>query len=85
MDSNQKRAIVGSGLVAAGLGLGIVGTALIVPAVFDWVVRLVDEKTNGLSTKMESASKTIGSVAGTLHRSFSAARKAGIEELKRGA
>ena len=85
MDSNQKKAIVGSGLVAAGFGLGLVGAAMIVPAVFDWAVWLVDKKTSGLSTKMESASKTIGSVAGTLHRSFSAARKAGIEELRRGA
>ena len=83
MDSNQKRAIVGSGLVAAGFGLGIVGAALIVPAVFDWGVRLIGRRTEGLSTKVESASKTLGSVAGTLHRSFNAARKAGVAELRR--
>ena len=29
-------AIAGAGLVAAGIGLGIVGTALIAPAVFAW-------------------------------------------------
>ena len=34
MESNQKMAIAGSGLIAAGIGLGIIGAALIVPAAF---------------------------------------------------
>jgi len=85
MDSKQKMAVVGSGLMAAGVGLGIVGAALIVPAVFDWAVKLVDKGADEISNKVESASRTIGSAAGNLHRSFNAARKAGVEELKRGA
>ena len=34
MEARQKMAIYGAGLVVAGIGLGIVGAALIVPAVF---------------------------------------------------
>ncbi len=85
MDGKQKMAMVGSGLMAASVGLGIVGAALVVPAVFDWAVKLVDKGADELSNRVESASRTIGSAAGNLHRSFNAAKKAGVEELKRGA
>jgi hypothetical protein len=84
METKQKMAIAGSGLVVAGLGLGIVGMALIVPAVFEWAVGLAEKGADSLTAKVEGASKTIGSVAGTLHRSFNEARKAGVAELKRG-
>lgn len=83
METNQKMAIAGSGLVVASIGLGIVGCALIVPAVFSWGARMVEKGTEGLSAKVEGASKTVGTVAGTLHRSFNEARKAGVAELKR--
>jgi len=83
METKQKMAIAGAGLVVAGIGLGIVGAALIVPAVFAWTVRLAEKGADSLSTRVEGASKTIGSVAGTLHRSFNEAKKAGVAELKR--
>ena len=83
METNQKMAIAGSGLVVAAIGLGIVGCALIVPAVFSWTTRLIDKGADGLSAKVEGASKTVGAVAGTLHRSFNEAKKAGIAELRR--
>lgn len=85
MDSTQKMAIAGSGLVVAGAGLGLLGAALIAPAVFSWGARLLEQRTDGINDKLHDASKTIGSVAGTLHRSFNAARKAGVSELRRGA
>ena len=84
MESKQKMAIAGSGLVAAGIGLSIVGTALIAPAVFAWAARLVERGATELATKVEGASKTVGTVAGTLHRSFSEAKKAGVAETRRG-
>jgi len=84
MESKQKMAIAGSGLIAAGIGLSIVGAAMIVPAVFAWTVRLVEKGADGLTARVEDASKTVGSVAGTLHRSFSEAKKAGVAEMKRG-
>jgi hypothetical protein len=84
MESKQKMAIAGSGLIAAGIGLGIVGAALIVPAVFAWTTRLVEKGADGLTAKVEGASKTVGTVAGTLHRSFTEAKKAGVAEIKRG-
>jgi hypothetical protein len=83
MESKQKMAIAGSGLIVAGIGLGIVGGALIVPAVFEWTTRLVEKGADGLSAKVEGASKTVGTVAGTLHRSFIEAKKAGVAEIKR--
>ena len=78
MKSKEKMAIVGSGLVVAGFGLGMVGLAMILPVVFAWTARLAEKSMDGLAAKMEGASKTVGSVAGTLHRSFTQAR-AGVE------
>jgi len=85
MDGNRKAAVVGAGLVATGFGLGVIGAALIVPAVFDWTVRQLDRRAARLAGRIETASKTIGSVAGTLQRSFHAAKEAGAAELRRGA
>ena len=84
MDSKQKMAIAGSGLVVAGIGLGIVGMALIAPAVFGWTAQLLGKGAEGLAAKVEGASKTVGTVAGTLHRSFHEAKRAGVAEFRRG-
>jgi len=84
MESRQKMAIAGSGLVLAGVGLGIVGAALIVPAVFEWTVRLVEKGADGFAAKVEGASKNVGTVAGTLHRSFTEAKRTGVAEMRRG-
>ena len=83
METNQKMAIAGSGLVVASIGLGIVGCALIVPAMFTWATRMVEKGADGFTAKVEGASKTVGTVAGTLHRSFNEARRAGVAELRR--
>jgi hypothetical protein len=84
MEAKQKMAIAGSGLMVAGIGLGIVGAAMIVPAVFAWTVDLIEKGADGISARVEGASKTVGTVAGTLHRSFHEAKKAGVAELRRG-
>jgi hypothetical protein len=83
METKQKMAIAGSGLVVAGVGLSIVGAALIVPAVVTWAARLVDKGAEGLAAKVEGASKTVGTAAGNLHRSFNEARRAGLAEMRR--
>jgi hypothetical protein len=83
MESKQKMAIAGSGLIAAGIGLGIVGAALILPAAVEWTVRLVEKGADSFTAKVEGASKTVGTVAGTLHRSFTEAKRAGVAEIKR--
>ena len=83
MESRQKMAIAGSGLVVAGIGLGIVGAALIVPAAIGWTMRLVEKGVDGFAARVEGASKTVGTVAGTLHRSFNEAKRAGVAEIKR--
>jgi hypothetical protein len=83
MENKQKMAIAGSGLLIAGIGLGIVGAALIAPAVFTSAARLVEKGADGLAARVEGASKTVGTVAGTLHRSFNEAKRAGIAEMRR--
>ena len=84
MEAKEKMAIAGFGLVAAGIGLGILGAAMIVPCVVGWTARLVERGADGLASNLEGASKTVGTVAGNLHRSFNAAKDAGVAEMKRG-
>jgi hypothetical protein len=73
MDKKHKLAIAGAGLVVAGMGLSIVGMGLIAPAVFAWTVRLAEKGADGLVANLERASKTVGTVAGNLHRSLNEA------------
>jgi len=84
MESKHKMAIAGSGLVVAGIGLGIVGTALIAPAVFAWATGFLEKSADRLAARFEGASKSVGTVAGTLHRSFNEAKRAGVAEMRRG-
>jgi hypothetical protein len=84
METKQKMAIAGTGLIVGGIGLGIVGAALVAPALFGWTARLIERGADGLFSKVEGASKTVGTVAGTLHRSFNEAKRAGVAELRRG-
>ncbi|MDP8990092.1 MAG: hypothetical protein M3N41_08455 [Acidobacteriota bacterium] len=83
MEMKQKMAISGAGLIVAGVGFGIVGAALLVPAAFAWTTRLIERRADDFTAKMEGASKTVGAVAGTLHRSFKEARRAGLADIKR--
>jgi hypothetical protein len=78
MEVKQKMAISGAGLIVAGIGLGIVGAALLAPAAFAWITRFVEKGVDGFTVKVEGASKTVGTVAGTLHRSFNEAKRAGV-------
>jgi hypothetical protein len=43
----------------------------------------VEKGADGLAAKVEGASKTVGTVAGTLHRSFNEAKRAGVAEIRR--
>jgi len=83
MEIKKKMAISGAGLLVAGAGLGILGAVLIAPAAFAWAMQLVEKGADGFTSKVEGASKTVGTVAGTLHRSFNEAKRAGIAELRR--
>jgi hypothetical protein len=82
MENTQKMALAGSALVVAGAGLGIVGIVLIIPAVFQWTAKLVEKGADSLGPRLEDASRTVGTVVGTLHRSFNAAREAGVAEIR---
>jgi hypothetical protein len=85
MDAKQKMALTGTGLVAAGIGLSVVGAAMIAPAVFSWMASLVEKGSDRLGARLEGVSKRAGTVAGTLQRSFREAARAGVAEMKRNA
>ena len=84
MKSQNKMAIVGSGMVAAGIGLSLVGAALIVPAIFASAAKLLEKGADRVGDELEGASRKVGTVAGKLHRSFNEAKRAGVAELRRG-
>jgi hypothetical protein len=84
MNTERKMAVAGIGLVAAGFGLGVVGAMLVAPAVVMWTAGLVEKAADNLLSHAERASRTVGTVAGTLQRSFSEATKAGVAEIRRG-
>ncbi len=74
METTQKMAIAGSGMVLAAIGLGIVGTALIAPAVFGWTARLVEKGADGMAFgELHSGAKgLVGPVTRLPHRLVSA-------------
>ena len=77
MDARQKMALTGAGMVAAGLGLSIAGAALIAPAVFGWAAGLLDKCSERFGDELEHASRRVGTVAGTIRRSFHEATRPG--------
>jgi hypothetical protein len=77
MDSKQKMAVAGAGMVAAGIGLSIAGVAMIAPAVFGWAVGMVEKCSERFGDEIETASRRVGTVAGTLRRSFDQATRSG--------
>jgi hypothetical protein len=83
METKQKMAFAGASMVAAGIGLSVAGVALMAPAVAEWTINAVQKGTERLRPRLESASRTVGTVAGTLQRSFGEATRAGMAELKR--
>jgi hypothetical protein len=76
-------AITGSALVAAGIGLGVVGTALIAPAIFEWTGKVVEKGIGRLGSGLENASRTAGTIAGMFQRSFSELARAAVVEINR--
>ncbi|HLH42956.1 MAG TPA: hypothetical protein VKV74_08215 [Bryobacteraceae bacterium] len=74
-------AIAGAGMVAAGLGLSIAGAALIVPMVFGWAAGLLEKCSERFGDELESASRRIGTVAGTLRRSFHEVARPGASSV----
>jgi hypothetical protein len=85
MDAKQKMAMTGTGLVAAGIGLSVVGAVMIAPAVLAWAAELVEKGSERFGAQLEGASRRAGSVVGTIQRSFKEAAKAGVAEIKRNA
>ena len=75
MEAQQKMAITGACLVATGIGLSALGAVLIIPAVVSLAAKGIEKGMTHLTMHAERASRTVGTVAGTLQRSFSEARR----------
>ncbi|HVT93009.1 MAG TPA: hypothetical protein VHD76_09215 [Bryobacteraceae bacterium] len=83
MDSKQKMGIAGAGLLVLGTGLSLLGAALLTPIFAGWAAAWAQKGTARLTASGERASQTIGTVAGTLHRSFREAARTGISEIRK--
>ena len=68
METNQKMAITGAGLVVAGIGVSVVGAALIAPAVFAWAARLAEKGADNFAASGVSTSSAVTCVARLLFR-----------------
>lgn len=81
--NTKKMAIVGTGLVVAGVGLGAIGAALLLPAVVALTAGMVEKASGRLADQVERASRRVGTVAGTLQKSFVDAAQSGVTEIRR--
>lgn len=79
----KKVAIVGSGLIVAGIGLSAVGAALVLPALVSFTAKTLEKASDRLLAEVERASSVVGTVAGTLQRSMTEAARAGATEIRR--
>ena len=78
----KNMAFVGAGLMVAGIGLGAVGAALILPAVVSLGARAVRKTSERLISEVERGSKVVGAAAGTLQKSFTDAARAGVTQIR---
>lgn len=90
MKTRGKVCWVGAGLLVTGTALAVTGSALLTSAFVTWSIERVrnsaPEKLDRTFAKLESASTSLGTVAGRvqhhIHRAATVARKAGEGALK---
>ncbi|HEX4749196.1 MAG TPA: hypothetical protein VH302_06595 [Bryobacteraceae bacterium] len=71
--------VLGAVLIGAGVGLAIVGAAMVIPACTGWCVDAFDETIRRgretINSGMETAASLAGNLSGTAQRKFSEASK----------
>ena len=83
MNTNTKTmAITGAGLIVAGIGVSLIGAALILPAAVSLAASVIEKAGGRLMSEIERGSRVIGTTAGILQRSFAEAARAGITEIR---
>lgn len=75
MDSKQKMAVAGAGMVVAGSGLIVIGMAMMAPAIASLTGHLLQKSTDRALDQFERASRTIGTIAGVAQRAITEAAK----------
>ena len=75
MDSKQKMAVAGAGMVVAGIGLSFIGIAMLTPAIASWTGHLLQKGTERALDQFERASRTVGTAAGIAQRAITEAAK----------
>lgn len=81
----KKMALTGTGLIATGIGLSAIGAVLVVPALVEFAMDVAEKAGGRFATEAERASRTVGTVAGTLQKSFIEAARAGVSEFRKAA
>ncbi len=71
----KKMAIAGACLLATGIGVSAIGAVLIIPVVVSLAAKGLEKGGAHFISSVEKASKTAGTVAGALHRSYNEARR----------
>ena len=75
MDSKQKMAVAGAGMVVAGSGLIFIGMAMMTPAIASWTGYLLQKGTDRALDRFERASRAVGTAAGIAQRAITEAAK----------
>jgi len=80
---SSNNGLVGAALIGVGLGLTAVGVAMVIPAVTDWSMCLLDEVVrrgrDTLHSSIGTAADFAGNVSGVAQRKFTEAAKTARE------
>ena len=76
---NPGNGVWGAVLIGAGIGLAIVGAAMLVPACTNWAIDAIDETVRRgretINSGVETAASLAGNISGVAQRRFSEASK----------
>jgi hypothetical protein len=81
--------VLGSVLIGVGVGMTIVGVAMVIPACTNWALCAVDEAVRRgretINSGVETAASLAGNISGVAQRRFSEASKAARERAAKAA
>ncbi len=86
---NPGSGVWGAVLIGAGIGLAVVGAAMLVPACTNWAMDAMDEAVRRgretINTGVETAASLAGNISGVAQRKFSEASKTARERAAKAA
>ena len=89
MANGKGNGVLGAVLIGAGVGLAVIGVAMVIPACTNWCMDAVDEtirrSRDTLHSGVETAASFAGNISGTAQRKFSEASKTARERAAKAA